>query len=381
MNQPQPRPRKALDGLPGGVQVGRPFGVPIVVSPSWLIFLGWITLQFGPLVQANVAGIGNAAYVVSLAFGIILGLSVLAHELSHTAVAIRFGMPVRRISLTLLAGHAIFERDADTPWRAFAVAGAGPAANVAIAAASWGAYHSLLSPHTVGWVLTVGLAWSNGLVALYNLLPGLPMDGGQMLRALVWRVTGKPRLGTIGAAWTGRVIAAATAMAALWMMSRPSDQRSFDGVWLLLIAGFVWLGSTAVLRQQAVRDRLPAISARALTRRALPVTADLPLAEAVRRAQETQARGLIIVDGDGRPTGVVNEAAVTATPINRRPWVSVGSVSRSVAPPQLVPAQLSGEELLKQLQVEPASEYVVVEPDGAIYGVLAASDVAAALRH
>ena len=229
-------------------------------------------------------------------------------------------------------------------------------------------------------MLAAGLAGANGLVGLFNLLPGLPLDGGQLLRALIWRISGNPRSGTVGAAWAGRGIAIVTGVFGIAMLARPSNQGQFGGLWALLVAGVIWIGSTTVLRQQVLRDRLPAISARTLARRALPVAADLPLAEAVRRAQESQARGLIIVDGLGRPTGVVNEAAVTATPIERRPWVSVGSVSRGISAPQLLPVQLEGEQLLKQLQAAPATEYVVVEPDGQIYGVLAASDVATALR-
>ena len=120
-------------------------------------------------------------------------------------------------------------------------------------------------------------------------------------------------------------------------------------------------------------DTLPANTA-------VLVTADLPVSEAVRRAEEGRARGLIVVDGYGNPTGVVNEAAVAATPLDRRPWVAIGTLSRGVARADFVPAQLRGEALIKQLQESPASEYVVVEPDGQVLGVLAATDVAAALQ-
>jgi len=147
----------------------------------------------------------------------------------------------------------------------------------------------------------------------------------------------------------------------------------------MVIAAMLWVSSTQVLRQQALRDRLPGISARALSRSSISVLADLPLAEAVRRAQEAHAQGIVIVDGEGRPTGVVREAAVTATPAPRRPWVSTGSVARHVSTSELINASWSGEELLAALQIAAASEYVVVDPAGAIYGVLAAADVARAL--
>jgi CBS domain-containing protein len=172
----------------------------------------------------------------------------------------------------------------------------------------------------------------------------------------------------------------ATGVFGLVLAARAPGPNQTEGLWAILIAAMMVVSSTAVLRQQALRDRLPTVTARALTRRAIPVTADLPLAEAVRRAQEAQVRGLVVVDSDGQPTGVVNEAAVTATPTARRPWVTIGSVSRGVDAGDFVPAHLVGEDLLARLQVSPATEYVVVEPDGSVFGVLAAADVAAALR-
>ncbi len=366
-------------GLRNGVTLGRVFGVPVVISPSWLVFVAWITVQFAPFVSDEVSGIGGARYLVSFAFGVLLGISVLAHEIGHTAAARYFGVQVDRIWLTFLAGHTAFSSELETPGRMFVIAGAGPLTNAVLALAGW-AGMQVASEHTVGGVILAGLAWTNAVVAIYNLLPGLPLDGGQLLRAVIWRVSHDRRSGTIGAAWAGRVLSAATALVGLYWFSSPLGPGRVDAVWVLLIAAMTWASSSAVLRQQALRDKLPRLSARFMSRRALPVSADLPLAEAVRRAQECHARGLVIVDGAGRPTGVVSEAAVTATPADRRPWVSAGSVSRRVESSQFVSAELSGEELLRDLQRAPASEYIVVEMDGAVYGVLAASDVAHALR-
>jgi Zn-dependent protease len=374
--QRQPSPRA---GFPVGLRLGSLFGAPIYVAPSWLIFLGWVTIAFAPLVEDNVDGIGSARYAVSLAFGLFLGLSVLAHEIGHCALARLFDVPVQRVVLTWLAGHSAFEREPGTPRRMVLVAVAGPAVNLALAVLAWFGSKEL-DQGTVGWVLTAALAWTNGIVGLYNLLPGLPLDGGQVLRATVWAVTKNPRAGIVGAAWAGRVLGIATGVFGLYIASRSGGADQSTGLWLILIAVMMVMSSTAVLRQQSLRDRLPDLSARQLTRPALSVTADLPVSEAVRRAEEGRARGLIVVDGYGNPTGVVNEAAVAATPLDRRPWVAIGTLSRGVARADFVPAQLRGEALIKQLQESPASEYVVVEPDGQVLGVLAATDVAAALQ-
>jgi len=361
-----------------GQLIGRPFGVPIYISPSWLLFVGLITVWFAPAVASAVPGIGSARYLVAAAFGVFLGLSVLAHEIAHCIVARRFRIPIERISLSFLAGHSVLADEPKTPGRASAVAAAGPAANLVIAAASWVALRQFPTGG-IGAVLAAGMAWSNAVVGIYNVLPGLPLDGGQLLRAALWRITGSARTGTIGAAWAGRVIAACTAAGGLALAATHASDSEISALWAFVIAAMLWVSSTQVLRQQALRDRLPGISARGLSRSSISVSADLPLAEAVRRAQEAHAQGIVIVDDDGRPTGVVKEAAVTAMPAPRRPWVSAGSVARHVSPGELIDASWSGEQLLARLQLAAASEYVVVDPAGGIYGVLAAADVARAL--
>jgi Zn-dependent protease len=384
---PEERPAKKQKGRStapsrgvayGGLLLGRPFGVPIYISASWLLFVAFITVQFAPVVASAVPGIGAARFVVAAAFGVFLGVSVLAHEIAHCVVARRLGIPIERISLSFLAGHSTLAREPETPARSAAVAVAGPATNLVIGVCAFLAY-SRLPDGSIALVLAAGLAYSNLLVGVYNLLPGLPLDGGQLLRAALWRITRSPRTGTIGAAGAGRVIAACTAVLGLYLVSTRRSDAQFSALWALLIAAMLWVSSTQVLRQQALRDRLPGISARALSRSSISVLADLPLAEAVRRAQEAHAQGIVIVDGEGRPTGVVREASVTATPAPRRPWVSTGSVARHVSTAELINASWSGEELLARLQLAAASEYVVVDPAGAVYGVLAAADVARAL--
>ncbi|MGH3392761.1 MAG: CBS domain-containing protein, partial [Actinomadura sp.] len=129
------------------------------------------------------------------------------------------------------------------------------------------------------------------------------------------------------------------------------------------------------IRMERVRDRIPLLNARRLARRATLVAADLPLAEAIRRAQGDGAGAIVIIDHDGRPTGLVSEQAVLATPDNRRPWITVGELSRGLAPELSLSADLSGEDLIEALRRAPATEYLLVEPAGQVYGVLATSDV------
>jgi len=363
----------------GRIVIARPFGVPVDVTPTWFLVAALITYGFAPTVEREVPGLGDWRYAVSLAFALLLYLSVLVHELSHTLVALQAGLPVRRISLHLLGGVSEIEEPAKTPGREAGIAVAGPLVSLLISAAAFGAVE-LLEPQTVGWLLTGALMVSNLVVGVFNLLPGLPLDGGRVLSAAVWRATGRRHLGTTVAAWLGRGVAVVVLVLPFAVSAATGDEVDLvDVVWGALLGAFIWVGASQSLRYAGVQSRLPGITARRLTRRAIPVAATLPLSEALRKAHESGARGLVVVSSGGDPLGLVVESAVRATPVERRPWVPVGDLSRRIEPGHLVTADLEGEELLQALTSRPASEYLVVEANGDIYGVLATADVERAL--
>jgi len=313
---------------------------------------------------------------VAAAFVIFLYLSVLVHELSHCAVARAFRLPVRRILLYPLGGFSEMEQEPQTPGREFLVSGAGPLLSFVLAVIG-GVIVAVFEPTGLPRLLIVELSWANGWLGVFNLLPGLPLDGGRMLRAGVWKLTGKPSTGTIAAAWAGRFLAAAVIAAAFALFVR--DGSGGNGLvvalWLGFIAAFMWAGAGQSIRATRVRERLPALQARQLARRAIPIPASLPLAEAIRRADAAQARALVIVDHDDTPIAIVNETAVKATPEQRRPWIEAGSLARTLDPSLVLPADLSGLALIEAVRRSPASEYLLIEPSGQVFGVLATSDL------
>jgi CBS domain-containing protein len=146
-------------------------------------------------------------------------------------------------------------------------------------------------------------------------------------------------------------------------------------VWLAVIAAFMWTGAGQAIKATKFRERLPALQARRLARKAVSVAADTPLAEAVRRADASQARAVVVVDHEDKPIAILNETAVMATPPQRRPWIEAGSVARTLEPDLVLSADLSGMALLDAIRRAPATEYLLVEPSGQVYGVLATRDV------
>ncbi|HSE55720.1 MAG TPA: CBS domain-containing protein, partial [Nocardioidaceae bacterium] len=146
-------------------------------------------------------------------------------------------------------------------------------------------------------------------------------------------------------------------------------------VWGGLLGSFIWVGASQSLATARVRARLPQLSVRGLVRPALAVPAGAPLAEALRRAVETGAQAMVVVDAEGHPVGLVNDAAVVATPEHRRPWVDVATVSRRIEPDLVLSVELRGEALVAALGAHPAGEYLVVDTDGRVVGVLVEQDV------
>jgi Zn-dependent protease len=373
---PSPEPAAPRRREPGTLRIGQIGGVDVLVRSSWLVVALVISVLLAPAVEQVQPGLGPWKYVAGVAFAVLLYASVLLHEASHALMAKRFGLPVRSITLHFLGGVTEIEGEPDTPSREFAVSVVGPLTSIAVGLAAL-LVRTAVPAHLGLLMLTVdGLVWANLVVGVLNLVPGLPLDGGRVLRAAVWKATGNPHRGTIVAAWGGRV-------AALVALFYPTIRSALTGVpsriidygFALVIAAFLWSGATSALMSARVRRKLPALKARTLARRTLAVPQDLPLAEAVRRAQEEAAGSIVMLDPSGNPSGIVSEAAVLATPEDRRPWVPVSSVARSMEGGLTLPADLTGEALVLAMQRTPASEYLLLERDGSIFGVLSADDV------
>jgi Zn-dependent protease len=318
---------------------------------------------------------GSTRFIVAAAFVVLLYVSVLIHELSHSLVARSYGLPVRRILLYPLGGFSEIEREPPTPGREFLVSAAGPALSLALAGAGYGLMH-IVPADTVTGTLVHQLMWANLVVGIFNLLPGLPLDGGRMLRAVIWKLTGRQSTATIAAAWAGRALA--VGLLVLPFVVSQLNGRGGDVVsvlWLAVIAVFMWTGAGQAIKATRFRERLPALQARRLARKAVSVAADTPVAEAIRRAEENQARAVVIVDHEDKPIAILNETAVMATPEQRRPWLEAGALARTLEPSLVLSADLSGLALLEAIRRAPATEYLLVEPSGQVYGVLAARDV------
>jgi len=368
----QPRP-------PGTFKVGSIAGSDVLVTSSWFLVAALIAVVVAPRAEAVHPGLGPWKYVAGLAFAILLYLSVLLHEASHALVAKHYGFPVSAITLHFLGGLTTIEAEAKRPRQEFWIAVVGPLTSIGVGLVALGLW--FVAPEGLLLMAVEGLAFGNLLVGVLNLVPGLPLDGGRVLKSAIWQLTSSEHRGTVAAAWGGRVCAF---LVLLWPVAQQAvfgiQPDVFDFLLAFVIGFFLWNGATASLQAARIRRRLPHLVARNLARRTLAVPEDLPLAEAVRRAREAQAGAIVTVTGSGRPVGVVNEAALMATPEERRPWLATSTVARGVDTGLSLPVGISGEDLVRAITRAPATEYLLLEDDGSVYGVLTTADVDQAFR-
>jgi Zn-dependent protease len=373
--EPQPTPPRAPATVqPGTLRLGQIAGIEITVRASWLVIAALIAIMLQPRIDIVAPGLGALSYVAGLAFAVLLYLSVLLHELSHALSAKAYGLPVRSVTLHFLGGVTEIDGEPQTPWREFVISVVGPVTSLAIGGLAL--LLATVTPDGLPLFTIESLAGANLVVGVLNLIPGLPLDGGRVLRAVVWGISGKPHLGTLVAGWAGRGVAVLALGLPLgfevWADRTP---QLVDYAMSFIIAVFLWTGASQALVSTKLRRKLPTLSARALARRAIAVPHDLPLGEGIRRAQAEQAGGLVVVATAGDPIGIVNEAAVLSTPQARRPWINVGSVARKIEPGLVLNVDLTGEALIRAMQQTPATEYVLVDDNGAVFGVLATKDV------
>jgi Zn-dependent protease len=351
----------------------------VYFAPSWVIIAALVTITYNGIIYDLVDGIGRGtSYLVAFGFAVLLALCVLAHELGHTAVSLALGQPVNRVVIFLLGGVSEIDGEIRRPRDEFLISLAGPLVSLAVAGGA-GLGYVFVPDRSVASVLLALVMWSNLVVAAFNLLPGLPLDGGRVLRAGVWGITRSRLTGTRVAAWGGRVVAVLVAGSALFLDVDGFNWSLGTALFGLALGMFIWVAATQSLRMSELQERLPHLSMHRLLRPGLLVHADLPVSEALRRAGEAGVGGLVVVDSSDRPQAIVDETRIATIAPQRRPWVPVTEVSRPLEPGLVLADDLEGDRLLDALRATPAREYLVVHADGSLAGILSAQDLFAEL--
>jgi Zn-dependent protease len=352
-----------------GIPLGRIAGVPVVLAYSWFVIAAFTVIVYGPVLARSNPALGASAYLVAFAYAVLLLISVLVHELAHALTAKIYGWPTQKIVLNLWGGHTQFDSFTATPGRSVLVALAGPAANFVLAAGAWLVLNGA-SLGSVAEILTNIFMWANFLIGVFNVLPGLPLDGGRLVESAVWKATGSQAKGTVAAGWAGRLIVVALGYGFILRPLLAGDSPQFSLLMItILVGGFLWMGATAAIQQGTLRGRLHLVSAAALSTPAtgLPSTASVLDA---RRLGAPGATSVVVCGSDGRPEAVVDPAALESVPAAAAGSTPITAVSYALAAGAYVPEWSKGQELIHFLSQLEGRDYAVVDHNGKVTGLL-----------
>jgi Zn-dependent protease len=301
----------------GTWRIGRVAGVDLLARPSLLVMGVILVVLFAPRYEDQTQ---TSPYVVAAVFVVALYASILLHEIAHVLAARGFGMHVPSVTLHLLGGETAIEGESRTPWQELATAIVGPIVSLVIGIGANQAAGSI-GPgvlHDVVW----SIGWVNIVVAVFNMLPGLPLDGGRVFKAIVWQLTGREETGTRIAAWIGRAAAVALVLATILLVDFDRDGWTFDFIIAAIVAWFLWEGAGHALHQARNNARVNRLTVRELV----------------------------------------------------EPGVAPADAPR-------LPVDISGAVLVRAMAARPAETYAVIERDGSVVGVLRAARVDEAWRN
>ncbi|WP_456824386.1 site-2 protease family protein [Cellulomonas sp. P5_E12] len=364
-----------------GWVIGRAVGAPIILAPSWLIAAVVLTLIFAPSVRARSENLGALVYVVALGFVVLLLASVLVHELAHGLMARARGQQPREFVLTLWGGHTAFGGATPTPASSALIAVVGPIANLLLAAGFFALARPVDSVSLVGLLLWSGCL-TNAFVGFFNLIPGLPLDGGYLLEAAVWAATKNRHTGTVAAGWVGRLVAVAVfAWALLLPLMQGRQPDIFDVVWAALIGAFLWSGASAAVRGGRSQKAVGQLTLATVGRRAVAVGHTESIAHAGALAAAAGADEVVILSPDGRPAAYVDRVAAASVPADVAGTTPVTAVAVPLPVGAVVDGTLVGQELVAAVgRGTEHSPVVAAVVDGRVVGLVRAMDVVAAIR-
>jgi Zn-dependent protease/CBS domain-containing protein len=354
----------------GSIRIGNLFGIPFYVNPSWFLVLGLVTWECGNLLAAQFPYMGGIApLLLGFVGALLLFASVLAHELGHSFVAIRQGIEVKSITLFLFGGLASLEKESQTPAQAFWIAIAGPAVSLMLFAlfTAIGVGTSLSGPLAA----MVGiLAYINLMLALFNLIPGLPLDGGNILKSLVWKITSNPYKGVVFASRVGQFVGWIAIALGLLSILGISNIGSF---WTVLIGLFLLQNAGRSAQSATMQETLTVLKAEeAVIPNSPIVSADLSLREFANEyiIGKDQWRKFFVTDEEGQLLGAIVVDDLKTIPTSNWPATQVRELMQPVDLSTTVQSDQSLLEVITLLEKEKLTLLPVVRENGVFVGLL-----------
>lgn len=363
--------------MQAGWRIGSIFGIPLNIDPSWLIILAFFTFANGlDLVSENPEW-GVFAWLTGFLIALLLFVSVLLHELGHSLVARSQGIKVNSITLFLFGGIAAIDRESQTPGQAFQVAIAGPLVSLTLFALLSILFFQV-PPLSPAAVLVGNLAQINLVLGLFNLIPGLPLDGGQILKAAVWKITGDRFSGVHWAARTGQILGWLAIIAGVFFAFTTEE---FGFFWIALIGWFVLRNATAYDTMTNLQETLLQLTAAdAMTREFRVIDANMTLRQfADDYLLEAKEAQVYFAASDGRYRGLVSAEDLRS--VERSLWETqtVHSIAKPLEQIDTVEEKTSLVDAINKLETKQLSRITVISPAGAVAGIIDRGDIVRAI--
>lgn len=339
MQQPISQPAERT-GLP----LGRIFGIPLYLHVSWFIIFLLITLSLATQFKSmHPAWTAEQHWALGIVTSILFFASVVFHELSHSVVAKLYKIPVQSITLFVFGGLSRIARDPSNAKQEFNVAIAGPLSSVFLAGCFWVIWHYSTRNEMVHaaayWLWQINL-----MLAVFNLVPGFPLDGGRVLRGIAWGVTGDFTRATRIAANAGKFFAYLMIFIGIWLAL---NNKWVDGLWLAFIGWFLLSAAQESYAHVAVRNMLAGVRAEdIMTRDVATAPREMSVQEYIHEVLRTGHRCHVAVAGE-TPVGLITLAAARAVP--RSEWDNT-SIQAIMLPIEKIHAASPDEPALKILQ-------------------------------
>jgi Zn-dependent protease len=357
-------------------RIGSLLGIPLFLDPSWFFILVFLTIIHG--LELSRSFESAIAWSGGLVMALLLFGSVLLHELGHSLVARSQGIKVNSITLFIFGGVASIDRESKTPGEAFQVAIAGPAVSLLLFALLYSLAQALPTS-SLAQVLAIDLARINCVLALFNLIPGLPLDGGQVFKAAVWKLSGNRFQGVRWAAKTGQFLGGSAVAFGLVLVLLTGQ---WNAVWLALIGGFVFRNASIYNRITTLQETLLQLTAAdAMTREFRVVDANQTLRSFADEyiLADTQAPMPYYASSEGRYRGLVTIEDLHF--IERSLWETqtLASIVHPLPEISSVEEKTSLVDVILTLETPHLNCITVLSPAGAVAGVIDRGDIVHAI--
>ncbi len=353
--------------------LGQVAGIKIGIHYTWLlafVLIAWSLAQgyFPDLLPRS----SQATYwLMGIAGALLLFASVLVHELSHSLVARRRGLQVDSITLFIFGGVSNLTSEATKPGDEFLVAVVGPATSLILAAVFWAIGQVLPTNASVAGVLVGYIAFANAILGAFNLVPGFPLDGGRVLRGIVWGATGSLRQATRVASYVGQAVGF---LLIFWGLATLLGGDFLSGLWIAFIGWFLSGAAESARQEQAVRQVLSGVAVRTVMDPAPPRTTPETTVESFvfEYVLLHGQRAVLVVDGN-HLLGIVTVA--DAKRVERTTW-STTPVSTIMTPVPLFTVGPDNDlSTALQLMVTHSVHQLPVVTDGDVLGVVSRSEI------